>query len=322
MTVVITKMMPEALVAQELPGVDVVQGPDGRAWSREQVIPHLAHAEALITWGFLKVDDELLSHAPNLKVVANAAAGVNNLDVPALDRHGVWATNVPDAFAVPTAEVAIGLMVSLMRRISEGERYLRAGEWKEIEPGRFDGVSLAGKRLGLVGFGRIAREVARRATAFGMEVLYTRRGGVEGDVSDDGNATYRSLDELLETADVVSLHTPLTEETHQLIDASRFAKMKPTAFLINTARGKVVDQDALIDALASGRLAGAGLDVFADEPRVPARLLALDNVVVTPHLGGASVESRRESYRQALENVRLVLEGREPRSPVNRGKSL
>lgn len=316
--VVITKAVPADLVAEVLAGVDVVQGPTGTEWTLEQTAPHLTDCRGLVTWGFLRVDGALLDRAPALQVVANVAVGYDNLDVPELTRRGIWATNTPTDFAAPTAEVAIGLMISAMRRIAEGERYIRAGTWLSPNPGRFDGPSLAGKTLGLVGFGTIAREVARRASAFGMRIVYHARNRAPEAVESELDAKRLPLNELLTVADVVSLHVPLTEQTERMIDARALASMKPSAYLINTARGKVVDEAALIDALASGRLAGAGLDVFADEPRIPEALLSLPNVAVAPHLGGASVEGRRAAQATALSNVRSVLRGGAPHTPVNR----
>lgn len=316
--VVITKAVPEDLVREVLAGFEVVQGPTGTAWGADEVRPHLLDCEALVTWGFLRVDAGLLDAAPLLRIAANIAVGYDNLDVAELARRGVWATNTPSDFAVPTAEVALGLMISVMRRIAEGERYIRAGAWHAPVPGRFDGPSLAGKRLGLVGFGAIGREVAVRARAFGMEIAYHARHRADAEVERALGATHLSLDELLATSDVVSLHVPLTAETRHLIDAPALARMKPTAYLVNTARGRVVDQEALIGALRDGALAGAGLDVFADEPEVPEALLELPNVAIAPHLGGASIEGRRAAQRTALANVRAVLRGDDPLTPVNR----
>ena len=316
--VVITKSVPDDLVREVLDGFDVVQGPTGTAWGADDVRPHLPDCEALVTWGFLRVDAALLDHAPRLRIVANIAVGYDNLDVATLEGRGVWATNTPTDFAVPTAEVALGLMISVMRRIAEGERYVRAGAWHAPVPGRFDGPSLAGKRLGLVGFGAIAREVAVRARAFGMDIVYHARRRADDQLERALGATWLPLDDLLAVADVVSLHVPLTDETRHLVDARALARMKPTAYLVNTARGRVVDQAALIGALRDGALAGAGLDVFADEPEVPEALLELPNVAIAPHLGGASSEGRRAAQRTALANVRAVLHGGDALTPVNR----
>lgn len=317
MKVVITKAVPEDLVAECLGDLTVVQGPSEAEWTLEEAAPHLADCDGMVTWGFIPVNAALLERAPRLKVVANIAVGYDNLDLAALSARRVWACNVPTAFAVPTAEVALGLIIAVMRRIGEGERYVRAGAWRAANPGRFDGPTLAGKTLGLIGFGNIAQAVARRAKAFEMRMIYYSRRRAAADIETALAVDYSSLDDLLRTADVVSLHVPLTEETRHLINAQALALMKPTAYLINTARGKVVDEAALIAALQAGKLAGAGLDVFEHEPRVPEELFTMPNVVLTPHLGGAATEARREAQRTALLNVRTALiEGR-PLTPIN-----
>jgi len=316
MTVVITRAVPDDLVAAELAGFEVLQGPAGVGFSEDALHAAVQGADALVTWGFARVDEGLLDLAPRLKIVANIAAGTDNLDVPELRRRGIWATNVPDAFAVSTAEVAMALMLSVMRRISEGERFIRDGRWHASEPGRFDGATLQGKRLGLVGFGRIAREVAVRAAAFGMEIGYHARHRAAPEVETAARASHRPLSALLAESDVISLHVPLTAETRHLIGAAQLAAMKATAVLVNTARGQVVDEPALIAALEAGTIAGAGLDVFHDEPSVPDSLMRLPNVAVTPHLGGATREARRDAQRHALQNVRLVLTGEPPLSPL------
>jgi len=316
MKVVITRAVPNDLVEDELAGYRVTQGPPGIGFSQEALLPVLGDADALVTWGFIRVDAALLDLAPDLKIVANISAGTDNLDIPELTRRGVWATNVPDAFTVATAEVTMALMLSVMRRVTEGERFVRAGQWHASEPGRFDGVTLQGKRLGLIGFGRIAKEVAKRAAAFGMGVGYFARHREAQDVEEALGVSYRPFEILLGESDVVSLHVPHTEMTHHLIGADQLAAMKPTAYLVNTARGKVVDEQALMAALDQGDIAGAGLDVFYNEPSVPEPLMRLPNVAVTPHLGGATREARREAQRLALTNVRLALRGEQPPTPL------
>lgn len=316
--IVITKAVPRELVDELLAGHDVVQGPDGAEWMPEDASPHLAGAEAMVTWGYIRVDGALVDNAPDLAIVANIAVGADNLDRDALADRGIWATNTPEAFAVPTAEVALALMLGVLRRTSDAERYLRAGHWQRAEPGRWDGRTLAGKVLGLVGFGQIGQETARRALAFGMRILYHSRRQVPAEIERAHQAEWTTLEDLAARADVISLHTPLTPETRHLIDDRILRLARPRAVLINTARGRVVDQDALIRALREGRLAGAGLDVFADEPAVPAALLELPNVMLLPHVGGAAIEARAAAFRHALENVVEVLAGRPPLSPVNR----
>ncbi len=279
---------------------------------RGQVFQHIAPAQAIITQGELRVDAALLDAAPDLRIVANVAIGTDNFDCAAMTERGVWATNAPDAFTESTADVALALMLAVTRRVAEGDRYLRAGRWAEdgMRPVLWEGPLLANLTLGIVGYGKIGKAVARRATAFGMRVIYTRSQ------PDDGEG-YRNLPDLIREADVISLHTPLTERTRHLIDKPMIDSMRPGAYLINLARGAVVDELALIEALQSGHLAGAGLDVFEGEPNVRPELLTLPNVVMTPHLGGAATDARREARSLAAENVARVFRGEQPITPVN-----
>jgi glyoxylate reductase len=259
----------------------------------------------VINQGELRVDEALIAAAPHLRIVASASIGVNNVALAALRSRRVWCTNTPAAFADATADCALGLLIMLMRRLGEAERFVRADRWQAFAPGSWDGLLLRGKTLGLIGYGRIGRAVERRAAAFGMRVVHhTRTPG--------GEAGWRTRDALLAEADVVSLHVPLNAESAGMIDAQALARMKPGAWLINLSRGPVVDEPALIAALESGRLGGAALDVFAREPAVPEALRRMENVVLTPHLGGGSREGRREAQEQCVENVLRVLRGERP----------
>lgn len=297
---------------EPLGGAEIVM-PRGDAivLSRDEVLAAVAEATAIVVFADLRVDDELLDAAPRLKIVANVARGFDNFDLDALERRGVYATNVPDAFTVPTAESALGLLLMTMRNLARGDRFVRAGSWTLFEPGRWDGQTLEGKTLGLVGYGKIGQAVAHRAAAFGMTIVFHQRTPGDQD-------TYRwlPLDELLAISDVVSLHTPATPETRHLINEDTLARMKSGSVLINTARGSVVDEAALAAALERGHLAGAGLDVTECEPAVHPSLLALDNVVITPHLGGGTVESRQAARACAIANVAAVLAGQPPLNPI------
>lgn len=260
-----------------------------------------------------RVDTELLEGAGDeLRIVANFAAGLDNVDLPAATARGVLVANTPGAVTRPTAELAIALTLALVRRIAEGDRLLRRREAWEWTPTWMLGSGLAGRTFGIVGFGRIGRDTANLARAFGMDVVYSTRSQSGEDPA------ARSLDDLLRGADVVSLHCPLTEETRHLLGSRAFDLMKPTAILVNTSRGPVVDERALVAALRDRRIAGAALDVFEAEPAVTAELLELDNVVLTPHLGGATWEAREEMGAlcvAALEDV--LLKGIEPANVVN-----
>jgi glyoxylate reductase len=264
-----------------------------------------------------KVDGEVMDAAgEGLRVVANMAVGYDNVDVAAAVHRGVVVTNTPGVLDETTADVAFMLLLAAARRLGEGERLLRAGHWEWWGPKQLLGRDVWGKRLGIVGFGRIGQAVARRAKGFGMEILYHNRSRRE-DAEQELGARYVELDELLETADFVSVHTPLTDETHHLIGAPELGKMKPEAVLVNTSRGPVVDEAALADALADGRNFAAGLDVYEQEPEVHPKLLELENVVLAPHIGSASVETRDKMAILAAENLAAVLRGEQPKTPVN-----
>ncbi len=280
--------------------------------TRDEVLAAIARATAVLNPGDLKIDAALLDGSPHLKIIANASRGFDNLDPGELAHRGIWATNVPDAFTASTAEVTMGLLLMVMRRLAEGDAYVRRGDWIRFVPGEWDGHTLVGKTIGLLGYGLIGKAVAKRARAFDMEVIYHQR-------HEDSTAPdeYVSFDDLLARSDVVSLHTPLTPETTHLFNRATFARMKPGAVLINTARGRMVEDAALLEALESGQLGGAGLDVVEFEPQVGAALRERLDVVITPHLGGGTQESRRNAQLHAVNNVRLVLQDEPPVQPLN-----
>jgi glyoxylate reductase len=267
----------------------------------------VAGADGLVTVPTDAVDRALLDAAgPQLRIVAQHAVGFDNVDLEAATTRGVVVTNTPGVLTAATAEFTLALLLALVRRVAEGDRLVRAREPWSWEPTAMLGAGLAGKTLGLVGRGRIGGEVARLAEAFGMRVVHsTRSGGVP-------------LEQLLAEADAVSLHVPLTPETRHLIDGGALALMRPTAVLVNTSRGPVVDEAALADALESGTLAGAGLDVYEREPEVEPRLLRLPNVVLTPHVASATVEARKAMGMLCVDSLRAVLlEGRVPDNALN-----
>ena len=259
----------------------------------------------------MPVDGELLDAAgPGLRVVANFAVGYDNVDLTACRERGVVVTNTPDVLTNATAELAVGLMLAAARRLGEGERLVRAGRWEGWEPGQLLGRELAGAVVGVVGLGRIGTRVAELLRGFDVELLYTARSR-PADAEERLGARYAELGELLAQADFVTLHAPLTPETHHLIDGRALARMKRGAILVNTARGGLVDADALAAALRDGRLAAAGLDVHEREPEIPAELMELEQVVLSPHLGSATAAARDGMARLAADNVIAVLEGRE-----------
>jgi glyoxylate reductase len=271
---------------------------------REELLRRVAGKDGLMLMLTDRVDDELLDTAGSqLRVVANYAVGLDNVDLDACRRRGVVVANTPDVLTETTAELTVGLMLSLLRRVAEGDRLIRRGERWIWAPNLMLGRGLAGLTLGLVGYGRIGQAVERLARAHGMEVVHTRRSGG------------LPLDELLADAGVVSLHLPLSAETRRLIDEAALARMKPTAVLVNTSRGPIVDEEALVDALTRGTIAGAALDVFEHEPEVHPGLLGLENVVLVPHLGSATHETREAMGMLCVEALRAVL--LEDRVPAN-----
>ncbi len=299
----VSQPLPEPSTTEILEGFEVVVGRSG-AWEEEALL-HLPDADALVPTPREKVTEALVALAPRLRVVANCAVGTDNVDLDACRRHGVVVTNTPGVLTDATADLAWLLVLAVARRLREGEALLRSGTWSGWKPLELLGRSLAGKTLGVYGMGRIGNAVARRAEAFGMRVV----GIVEGDPPD-------AFERLLAESDVVSIHVPLTPATRGRFGESELARMKPGAILVNTSRGPVVDEAALARALAAGHLGGAGLDVFEKEPEVHPDLLPLPNVVLLPHLGSATRETRLTMARTACEEAARVLRGEAPRNRV------
>jgi len=285
---------------------------------REAVLAAVPGCDAILPLLSDRIDGEVMDAAgPSLKVIANYAVGYDNVDVPAASERGIWVTNTPDVLTETTADLAWALLMAAARRIGEGERYARSGQWKTWGPLLLLGYDVHGKTLGIVGCGRIGRAVARRATGFGMRLLYHNRSR-DAELEAELPIEYVEFEELLRESDFVSLHCPLNDDTRHLIDAAALTLMRQSAILINTARGGVVDQAALVHALSIGEIAGAGLDVTDPEPPDPADpLLKLDNAVVIPHLGSASHETRTAMANLAIDNLLAVLRGERPPTPVN-----
>jgi glyoxylate reductase len=301
-TVVLTAEYPP--IAREILAgeFDVVEHPTEQARGEDEMITILAEADAAITLLSDPLTRRVLSSNPNLRMVANYAVGYNNIDIEAARELGVTVTNTPGVLTDATADLTMALILAITRRVVEGDDEVRTSGRCEWEPMKLLGISLQGKRLGIIGMGRIGKAVADRARAFGMEVIGTRRG--------------EPIDEILMTSDVISLHAPLTPENRHMIDAAALARMKTGAFLVNTARGALVDEEALCAALESGHLRGAALDVYEFEPVVSPRLMRLKNVVLAPHIGSATDEARIAMARIAATDVLRFLRGQAPLNTV------
>jgi glyoxylate reductase len=285
---------------------------------REEVLRRVKDKEGLVCLLTEKVNDELLRTAPKLRIAANVAVGYDNIDVETCTKRGVVATNTPGVLDETTADFAWTLMMAVARRLSEGEQLARSGNWKGWNLDQLCGADIWGKTLGLVGFGRIGRAVARRALGFHMKVIYTDAVKAPDEVAKSLNAEFRDMNGLLAESDFISLHVPLMPETRGLFDAPKFYRMKLTAFLINTSRGPVVEEAALVAALDAKKIAGAALDVYENEPFIHPGLKR-PNVVLAPHLASGSLETRTKMAVMAANNVVALFKGQMPPNTLNPG---
>ncbi len=281
-----------------------------------ELAARLRGCDAVLTLLEDRMTAGLMASLPHLKVVANCAVGYDNVDVQAATRLGILVTNTPGVLDETTADLAFALLLACARRVVEADRFVREGRWRSFTPDLLLGVDVHGKTLGIVGMGRIGKAMARRAHGFGMSILYTRRSAAPADGAPPG-ARAVSLEKLLAVSDFVSVHCPLDSQTRHLIGRRGFSIIKEGSILVNTARGAVVDQAALIEALDRGRLRGAGLDVFEAEPAVPPQLIASGRVVLTPHIGSASIETRSAMAQLAADSILSALSGRMPANAVN-----
>ncbi len=283
---------------------------------REEVMRRVKDKEGLVCLLTEKINEEFLRVAPKLRIAANVAVGFDNIDLAACSKRGVVASNTPGVLDETTADFAWTLLMAVARRLSEGEALARSGNWKNWDLDQLVGTDVWGKTLGIVGFGRIGRAMARRASGFQMKVIYTDAMRAPADVEKALNAEFREMNALLAESDFVSVHVPLLPETRGLFDSPKFYRMKPTAFLINTARGPVVDEAALVAALEAGKIAGAGLDVYENEPFIHPGLKRA-NVVLAPHMASASLETRTKMACIAAENVVALFAGQRPPNILN-----
>src|SRR5438128_4923461 len=285
--------------------------------SKVELIRRLQGKEALVCHIISAIDEEVFAACPDLKVVANVAVGFNNVDVAAATRHGVIVTNTPDVLTETTADFAWALLMAAARRVVEADRYARAGEWKAWKWDLLWGADIHGKTLGVIGFGRIGRAIARRAQGFNMRILYHDAVRADAAVERELSATAIDLETLLREADFVTLHTNLTPDTRHLIGERTLRLMRKSAVLVNAARGPIVDEAVLARALREGWIAGAGLDVFEEEPKIHPDLVPLQNVVLAPHIASASRDTRIAMATLAVRNCVAVLEGQPPITPVS-----
>src|SRR5579859_1909220 len=312
----VTRPITEEAIARLRDAADLTTGPADRESSRSELLELVRPCQGLLVVGHPKIDGELLDAASRLRVVANFGVGVDHIDVAAATRRGIWVSNTAGSLTETTAELAWALILAVTRRVAEGDRLVRAGQWRGFGPFFFLGTELPGKTLGIVGAGRIGQAVARRAAAFGMNSVYWSRQPKQDFESSTG-ARYRDLDPLLRESDILVLTVSLTAETRHLIGEREIGLLKSTAYLINIARGPVVDEAALASALLGRRIAGAGLDVYEKEPEVHPDLLRAPNAVLAPHIGSATVETRRRMSLLAAENCLAGFQGRTPPQALN-----
>ena len=318
--IVVTRRIPEPAVEILREAGDVWVSPDDRPLEVSELHDAIAGADVVVTLLHDKVDDAFLDAAGDqLRAVCNVAVGFDNIDVPAATKRGVLVTNTPAVLTEATADLAMTLILAVTRRIGEGERLIRGREPWSWHMFMLLGTGLQGKTLGVVGMGAIGQSLARRAKAFGMEIVYSDARQAPAEVEQELGARRVELDELLRTADVVSIHAPLMDETRHLINAETLGLMKDSAYLVNSARGPIVDEAALVDALKAGQIAGAGLDVYEKEPEVHPDLLRCPSAVLAPHIGSATVETRTRMALLAAQNLLAGLQGRVPPLALNPG---
>jgi glyoxylate reductase len=312
--VVVTRKLPDAIETRMMELFQARLNIEDRPLSKAELIEAVKTADVLVPTITDRIDSTILSQAgPNLKLIANFGTGVDHIDLATARQRNITVTNTPGVLTEDTADMTMALILSVPRRISEGERLVRKGEWSGWSPTFMLGHRIWGKRLGIIGMGRIGQAVARRAKAFGMSIHYHNRKRVHPDIEGELEATYwESLDQMLARMDVVTIHSPHTPATFHLLSARRLKLMQPHSYLINTSRGEIVDENALTRMLQRREIAGAGLDVFEHEPAINPKLLALDNVVLLPHLGSATIEGRVDMGEKVIINIKTFADGHNP----------
>jgi glyoxylate reductase len=317
MKVLVTGRLPEEVISLIKADHEVVANELDRPMPREEILRHLSDKDGLLSMVTEKIDAELMDSGPNLKMIANYGVGYDNIDLEAATARGIKVSNTPGVLTEATADVTFALILAVARRIVEGDRLVRAGGFKVWAPLLFLGIDVSGKTLGIIGLGQIGKAVARRARGFGMAILYHGRHRIEETEEKALGTAYVDLSTLLSQADFVSLHVPLTDQTRYLIGRKELEMMKPTAYLINASRGPVVDETALLEALRAKKIVGAGLDVYEREPYLTPGLSDLENVVLLPHVGSATIETRTKMAELAAKNLLEGLAGRVPPNCLN-----
>ncbi|WP_439539448.1 2-hydroxyacid dehydrogenase [Sphingomonas sp.] len=319
--VIVTRKLPDAVEQRMVELFDTVLNPVEEGIDRAALVAAVQECDVLVPSVTDTIDAELIAAAgERLKLIANFGAGVNHIDLRAARARGIVVTNTPGVLTEDTADMTMALILAVPRRLAEGEKLVRSGQWKGWSPGGMLGHRIGGKTLGIVGMGRIGQAVARRARAFGLSIHYHNRHRLPEAIEAELGATFHpDLDTMLGQIDILTIHTPLNDTSRDLIDARRIGLLGPHVYLINASRGGIVDEAALVDALEGGRLAGAGLDVWRFEPQIDPRLLALPNVVMTPHMGSATFEGRQATGEKVIANIRFWADGHRPPDQVLEG---
>ena len=309
--VIVTRKLPDVIETRMMELFDTRLNLEDRAMDEAALTAAVAAAHVLVPTVTDRITRAIIDKSgPNLKLIASFGTGVDHIDLDAAKARGITVTNTPGVLTEDTADMSMALILAVMRRLGEGERLMRGGAWRGWSPTSMLGTRVSGKRLGIIGMGRIGSALARRARGFGLSIHYHNRRRLDEQSEGELEATYwQSLDQMLAHMDVVSINCPRTPATFHLLNARRFKLMKPSAFIVNTARGHVIDEDALIEALAKRELAGAGLDVFENEPAVNPKLLALETVVLLPHMGSATLEGRIAMGEKVLINIKSFVDG-------------
>ncbi|MDE0725904.1 MAG: D-glycerate dehydrogenase [Alphaproteobacteria bacterium] len=312
--VIVTRKLPDVTETRMMELFDTRLNVTDDAMSREDLIQAVKFADVLVPTVTDRIDADIIAHAgERLKLIASFGTGWDHIDHNAARERGITVTNTPGVLTEDTADMTMALILSVPRRVTEGERVLRAGDWQGWGPTWMLGHRIWGKRLGIIGMGRIGTAVARRARAFGLSIHYHNRHRVDGETEAELEATYwESLDQMLSRMDIISVNCPHTPATYHLLSARRLALLQPQCFIVNTARGEVIDEDAMVRLLQEGRIAGAGLDVFEHEPAVNKKLLDMANVVLLPHMGSATIEGRINMGEKVLINIRTFVDGHKP----------